>query len=263
MLGAIAGDIIGSVHEWAGTTTKAFPLFCTASTFTDESLLTIAVADSLLHDLDPVDTFHDYFHRYPGAGFGGSFVHWAFRRRRTPYHSFGNGAAVRVSPIAYAFGTLEEVIVAARANARVTHGHTEAIEGAALVAAMVYAARTGASRQELHGLAERRFGTDLSQSLAEIRPGHRFDSSCRGSIPPSLLAFFESVDFEDAIRNAVSLGGDADSMASMTGAIAEAFYGGVPESIRAESCSRLDAPLRAVVDEFEARYLPDAGPAPD
>ncbi|MBI1397320.1 MAG: ADP-ribosylglycohydrolase family protein [Betaproteobacteria bacterium] len=254
MLGAIAGDMIGSVHEWAGTKSTDFPLFTPASTFTDETLLTIAVADSLLDERDLADTFHEYFHRYPGAGFGGSFVQWAFRKRRAPYHSFGNGAAVRVSPIAFAFDTLDEVIARARASAMVTHDHEEGIAGAELMAACVFAARTGGTKQDIREIAERRFRYPVDTTLDEIRPDYQFDSTCRGSIPASLVAFQESSDFEGAVRNAISLGGDADTLASLTGAIAAPFYGGLPQDIAAEVRRRLDDPLRAVVDRFVGKF---------
>lgn len=254
MLGAIAGDVIGSVHEWAGTKTKTFPLFAPESVFTDETVLTVAVAEHLLEDNDCTGAFHTWFGRYPGAGFGGSFVHWAFRRQREPYHSFGNGAAMRVAPIAYAFDTLEDVLLHARRNASITHDHEEGIAGAEVVAASVFLARTGHTKADIHDLAAGRFRYPLRRGLAEIRASHEFDSSCAGSIPPALTAFLESRNFEDAVRNAVSIGGDADTMASIAGAIAEAFYGGVPDGIATETLSRLDDRLRAVITRFVERY---------
>ncbi len=254
MLGAIAGDVIGSVHEWAGTKTKTFPLFAPASTFTDETVLTVAVAEHLLDGTDCIDAFHTWFERYPGAGFGGSFVHWAFRRQREPYHSFGNGAAMRVAPIAYAFDTLEDVLLHARRNACITHDHEEGIAGAEVVAAGIFLARTGHRKQDIHDLAAGRFRYPLRKTVAEIRASHEFDSSCAGSIPPALAAFLESTSFEDAVRTAVSIGGDADTMASIAGALAEAFYGGVPEKIAADTLARLDDRLRGVIARFREAY---------
>ncbi len=254
VLGAIVGDVVGSVHEWAGTKTKEFPLFMPASTFTDETILSIAVAEHLLDRTDCIDGFHRWFERYPGAGFGGSFVHWAFRRQREPYHSFGNGAAMRVAPIAHAFDTLDDVILHARANAAITHDHEEGVAGAEAVAACVFLARSGQSKDEIRRYVSGRFRYPLDQSLDDIRARHEFDSSCAGSVPPSIVAFLESDSFEDAVRNAISVGGDADTMAAIAGAIAEPFYGGVPEDIRAQTLARLDDRLRAIVERFCTAY---------
>lgn len=254
MLGAIAGDIIGSVHEGAGTKRRDFPLFTPKSTFTDDTVLSVAVAEVLLEGGDFVDAFHDYYHRYPDAGFGGIFRQWAANRARDPYHSFGNGSAMRVGPVGFAAGSLEEALVLARRSAEVTHDHPDGIRGAQAVAAVIYLARAGASKPEILTEVEERFGYDLSASLDDIRPGYRFDVTCRGSVPQAIIAFLEADGVEAAIRNAVSLGGDADTLACMAGGMAEAFYGGVPTPIAEEALLRLAPDLQRVVEAFRARF---------
>lgn len=256
MLGAIAGDIIGSVHEGSGTKHRDFPLFTPNSTFTDDTVLCVAVAEVLLHGGDFVDAFHDYFHRYPNAGFGGGFMRWAAKRDRQPYYSWGNGSAMRVPPVGFAATSLEEALSLARRSAEVTHDHPEGIRGAQAVAAVIFLARQGADKASLRAEVEGRFGYDLSQALDEIRPDYRFDVSCQGSVPPAILAFLEADSVESAIRNAVSLGGDADTQACMAGAMAEAFQGGLPEALRSETLARLTPELREVVEAFEAQFPP-------
>ncbi len=254
MLGAIAGDVIGSVHESARTKTKDFPLLTTESRFTDDSVLTVAVADCLLHGRSYVDAYHDYFHAYPDAGYGSTFWLWASSRRRTPYQSWGNGSAMRVSPVAYAGATLDEVLSEAKRSAEVTHDHEEGIRGAQATAAAIYLARNGGTKAQIRRYIEEQFDYFLDETLADLRPTYPFDASCQGSVPQSIIAFLESTDYEDAVRNAVSLGGDADTMACIAGGIAEAFYGGVPASIADPVLVALDDRLRAIVIEFRQRY---------
>jgi ADP-ribosylglycohydrolase len=254
MLGAIAGDVIGSVHEGARTKTKEFPLFIPESRFTDDSVLTVAVAECLLRSSDYVDTFHDYFHAYPNAGYGGTFYLWASSRRREPYQSWGNGSAMRVSPVAYVGRTLEEVLAEAKRSAEVTHDHEQGIRGAQATAAAIFLARTGATKEQIRAYIAEQFGYFLNETLDELRPTYQFDASCQWSVPQSIIAFLESTDYEDAVRNAISLGGDADTMACIAGAIAEAHYGGVPEAIAAAALARLDERLRGVVRKFRERY---------
>jgi ADP-ribosylglycohydrolase len=254
MFGAIAGDIIGSVHEGAGTKTKAFPLFDPSCQFTDDTVLTVAVADALLSGGDYVDRFHDYFHRYPTAGFGMTFIRWAGYRLREPYNSWGNGSAMRVSPVAYAGGSLDEVLELARQSAAVTHDHPEGIKGAQATAAAVFLARAGRPKPHIREYLEQTFGYNLGERLDDIRPRYHFDVSCQGSVPQAVIAFLESDDYEDAVRNAISLGGDADTMACIAGAIAEAHYGGVPAAIEEKAWALLDDDLRQVVQEFRRRF---------
>nr|VFK14992.1 MAG: ADP-ribosylglycohydrolase [Candidatus Kentron sp. LFY] len=257
MLGAIAGDIIGSVYEydWNNIKTKAFELFSEASFFTDDSVLTIALADAIIGKNDYGQVMRRYYRRYPHAGYGGSFHQWAATPGSGPYNSWGNGSAMRTSPVGHAFDTLDEVLSKAEYYAAFTHNHREGIKGAQASAASVFLARKGASREEIRGFIEERFGYDLSRTLDEIRPDYRFDESCQGTVPQALTAFMESRDFEDAIRNAISIGGDSDTLACITGGIAEAFYGGVPEPIREAAMEILDEDLRTVVAAFYREYL--------
>ncbi len=255
MLGAIAGDVIGSVHEAARTKTKDFPLLTPQSRFTDDTVLTVAVAECLLRGRDYVEAFHDYFETYPMAGYGGTFFWWASSKRREPYNSWGNGSAMRVSPIAYAAATLEEVLEQAKRCAEVTHNHEQGIRGAQAVAAAVFLARTGSSKEQIRQYVEEQFGYFLDETLDQLRPTYPIDVSCQGSVPQSILAFLESSGFEDAIRNAISLGGDADTMACIAGAIAEAYYGGVPDEIAVPILERLDDRLRSIAREFRQQYM--------
>lgn len=260
MLGAIAGDIIGSVYEgkksWqAGKHPNFEPLFHPSARFTDDTVLTIAVAEGILRGGDLVDIFKDYARSYPGAGYGGMFRSWAASDDREPYNSWGNGSAMRASPVGFAYDVLDEVLSRARWTAEVTHDHPEGIKGAQATAAAVYLARTGRGKDEIRDYIERKFEYDLEGRIADIRPTYRFDVSCRGSVPPALIAFLESTDYEDAVRLAVSLGGDTDTNACITGGVAQAYYGGVPAPIRALALDRLDDRLRGVLEEFEARFM--------
>jgi ADP-ribosylglycohydrolase len=254
MLGAIAGDVIGSVHEAAGTKTKVFPLFDEYCRVTDDSVLTCAVAEKLLRGGDYVDLLHEYVREYPAAGYGGTFITWAAHKRREPYNSWGNGSAMRVSPVGVIFDTLEDVCAEAKRSADVTHNHPEGVKGAQATAVAVFLARTGHDKPAIKAHIEREYGYNLSERLDDIRAVYSFDVSCQGSVPQSIVAFLESTDFEDAIRNAISLGGDADTMACIAGAIAEAYYGGVPEHIRGPVMEKLDDRLEGIVTEFYAKF---------
>lgn len=254
MLGAIAGDIIGSVYEASPTKSREFPLFSKGCRFTDDTVLTVAVADTILSGADYIDKFHEYFARYPHAGFGGSFRQWAALRSREPYYSFGNGSAMRVSPVGFAFSDMETVLEQAGKSASVTHNHPEGIKGAQAVAASVLLAKSGAGKQEIRSFLSEKFSYNLDQPLAEIRKTYHFDVSCQGSVPQSINAFLEAEDYEDAVRNAISLGGDADTMAAIAGGIAEAYYG-MPEQIMVNALSFLDDALKGVVEEFSERFI--------
>lgn len=254
MLGAIAGDIIGSVYEARPIKTKDFPLFAAESQFTDDTVLTVAVAEVVLGKDNYVTAFKRYFERYPSRGFGISFAQWARSEDDAPYGSFGNGSAMRVSPVGWARNTLPEVLEEAHRSAEVTHNHPEGIRGAEATAAAVFMARCGKSKEHIRDTIQADFGYDLGRSLDAIRPQYHFDISCQGSVPESIIAFLESKDYEDALRNAISLGGDSDTMACIAGGIAEAFYGGVPEWIRNEVTRRLDTALWSVIDAFRQAY---------
>jgi ADP-ribosylglycohydrolase len=246
--------VIGSVYEARPVKTTDFPLFDEACRFTDDTVLTVAVADCLLHGRGYVDAFHEYWRNYPHAGFGGSFTHWAMSKNLEPYNSWGNGSAMRVSPVGWAFEKMSDVLAEAERSASITHSHGEGVRGAQATAAAVLLARQGRSKDDIRSFVEQQFGYDLHRTLEQLRPDYQFDVSCQGSVPESIISFLESEDFESAIRNAISLGGDADTMACIAGAIAEPFYGGVPDSIGRRVLARLDAPLRAIFDEFVDRY---------
>jgi ADP-ribosylglycohydrolase len=250
LLGAVTGDMIGSVYEYASFKSMDFPLFSPDSHFTDDSVLTLAVADAVLDRGSYLDKIRSYAERYPESGFGLYFVRWLFSKSPQPYNSFGNGSAMRVSAVGWAFDTLEEVLREAEASAAVTHNHPEGINGAQAVALAIFLARSGSTRDEIRNQVTTHFGYDLSLTLDQIRPSYRFDETCQRTVPPAITAFLESDDFEDAIRKAVSLGGDADTLAAITGSIAEAFYGGVPVAIAAEVQKRLPADLWDVVERF-------------
>jgi ADP-ribosylglycohydrolase len=254
VLGAVAGDVIGSVHEGAATKTKDFPLLVAESTFTDDTVLTVAVADWILTGGDLVDLLHTYTRAYPGRGYGGMFYDWVRKGVREPYNSFGNGAAMRVSPVGFAFETLEEVLAWSERSAAVTHNHPEGIHGAQATAAAILFARQGQSKDQIRESIESRFGYDLRARLEEIRPAYGFDETCQGTVPPALIAFFESISYEDAVRNAISLGGDADTLACITGGVAEAFYGGVPLDLAMRVRAILDKRLGSVIGRFRERF---------
>lgn len=262
MLGAIAGDIIGSVYEGSGLKTKDFPLFSGGSTLTDDTVLTVAVAEALLAGGEFAPTIKAYARARPNAGYGASFHAWMSGPDSAPYNSFGNGAAMRVSPVAYAAETLDAVLHLARRSAECTHDHPDGIAGAQAVALAVLLARQGSTREEIRAAVGERFGYDLRRTVDAIRPTYRPDLSCPGSVPEALIAFLDSGDFEDAIRNAVSLGGDADTQAAIAGGVAEAYYGGVTEPVVQEVWRRLPAEYQDVIRAFAARFaLPTTLPA--
>ena len=261
MLGAIIGDIVGSVHEFEGTKTKHFPLFVSGSTYTDDSVLTVAVAEWLLTGSDLTDLLHGYFRSFPWRGYGGRFLAWAHAGWREPYNSLGNGSAMRVSPVGFAFDRLDEVLTWAEESAAVTHNHPEGIRGAQATAAAILFARQQLDKAEIRERLESRFGYELGVPLDEIRPGYQFDETCPGTVPQALRAFLEGTSYEDTIRNAISLGGDADTLACIAGSIAEAYYG-VPDEIVAEARPRIDDGLMTVVERFREVHGLAAGVTP-
>ena len=250
MLGAIAGDIIGSVYEHQPIKTKDFPLFSEDSTFTDDTVLTIAVADALLNDRDYAKSLRAWGSKYPNAGYGKSFITWLAVDGHPPYNSWGNGSAMRVSPIGWVCNSFEEVLAEAERSAVVSHNHPEAIKGAQAIALSVYLARTGSTKTKIKTEITDRFGYDLERTLDAIRPTYTFDVSCQGSVPESIICFLESVSYEDAVRNAVSLGGDSDTMACIAGGIAEAFYGSVPEQIASQVHDILPVKFKTILDSI-------------
>jgi len=256
MLGAIAGDIIGSVYEFNNTKTADFPLFSRYSDFTDDTVLTVATADCILNSGDYAEYYRKYYRSYPGRGYGGMFHKWGRSDVMGPYNSFGNGSAMRVSPVGFAFSSMEDVLAEAERSAAVTHDHPEGIKGARAAASAVYLARKGMSKKHIKEYIEDSFSYELSCRLDDIRDVYRFDETCQGSVPQAITAFLESESFEDAIRKAVSIGGDSDTIACITGGIAEAFYRKVPADIRDEAMSRLDSRMIGVIDRFCKRFKP-------
>lgn len=259
MIGAIAGDMIGSIYEFLGYKHSDFPLFQPASHFTDDSVLTIALAESILTGEPYVDVMREYVYRYPTSGYGGYFSRWIRGTDHTPYNSYGNGAAMRISPVAYAWDTLQEVLDHASEYTGVTHNHPEGIKGGQATAAAIFLARCGESKETIKGSIRDMFGYNLDRKLDDIRPTYRFDETCQGTVPEAIIAFLESNSFEHAVRLAVSLGGDADTLACITGSIAEPFYGGVPEVIAEEVHKRLDPELNSVVLAFHKRFSGGVG----
>lgn len=229
MLGAIVGDVIGSPFEFSRIKSTEFRLFDRNAQCTDDSVLTVATADVLLNAGDYREAYQAYFRRHPNAGYGGRFVGWARQQEILPYNSWGNGSAMRVSPVGWACDSLDQVLTEAEKSASVTHDHPEGIRGAQVTAAAVFLARTEKNRDHIREFAARMYPMDFT--LDELRPIYSFDVSCRGTVPVAVMAFLESTDFEHAVRLAVSMGGDADTLACITGGIAHAFYGGVPKHL--------------------------------
>jgi ADP-ribosylglycohydrolase len=255
MIGVIAGDVIGSVHEHSSKKSVDFPLFVPDSRFTDDTVLTVATAQAILTGTSYEAAYRDFGRRYPNAGYGGSFYDWLLTSEPRPYNSWGNGSAMRVAPVGFAFTTVEAVLHEAERSASVTHNHPEGIKGAQATALAVFMARSGASKEEIRDELARRFGYDLRRSIDQIRPGYRWSVSCQGSVPESIIAFLDSVDVEDAIRLAVSLGGDSDTQAAIAGGIADAFYGDVPGTIASAVRERLPDGFLEIIDAF-ARAFP-------
>ncbi len=254
MLGAIAGDIIGSPFERSPVKTRDVAIFAHGSCFTDDTVMTVAVADWILGGGDLVDALKRWYARHPHVGYGKIFAKWAQHPTdRDPYNSWGNGSAMRVAPVAWARDSLSEVEMLAEATARVTHDHPEGLCGARVVAGAVFLARTGAGKKAICDYAKAA-GYAMDRRIDDIRPGYAFDVSCRGSVPEAIISYLEGDCFIDCIRNAVSLGGDADTQACIAGAIAEGEFG-LPGEVEVEALRRLSPDLRLVTDAFIERYV--------
>ena len=261
MYGAILGDMIGAPYEFdRSPKVKEFPLFSIGSQFTDDSVMTIAVAEALMNTLGQDDdavkaelvrSMQKWGGKYPDAGYGGMFYRWLHTKDPKPYGSFGNGSAMRVSAAGWLYDTLEETRHMACLTAEVTHNHPEGIKGAKAVAAAIFMARNGCSKEEIKAYIIRESGYDLSRTCDEIRPTYHHVESCQQTVPEAITAFLEGTDFEDVIRTAVSLGGDCDTLTCIAGGMAEAFYG-IPASIKEECRRRLFPDMLMVCDRFEA-----------
>ena len=254
MLGAIAGDIIGSVYEGHNIKTTDFPLFDERCTFTDDTVLTAAIADAILTGSDYGEKLKEYFKLYPGRGYGAHFRKWAAHSSTKPYYSMGNGSAMRVSPIGFAFNRLDKVLREAQKSAEPTHNHPEGIKGAQATASSIFLARGGAGKEEIKTYIENNFAYDLNEPLDQIRNYYKFDETCPGSVPQAIRAFLESNNYEDAIRKAISIGGDSDTIACITGGIAEAYYKKVPNAIIERVKRILDQRLNKIVSKFTIKY---------
>ena len=248
MKGAIIGDIIGSVYEFHNIKTKAFPLWSPAGKFTDDSVMTVAVADAIMSGRPFGEVLHEYGRKYPVRGYGGRFHSWLYNDHPKPYDSFGNGSAMRVSPCAYlAKGNREQALTWATASAVCTHNHPEGVKGAMAITDCILMAQDHRPKDEFKSLAEHLYGYDMNFTIDEIRPTFSFDETCQGTVPQAIECFLESHDFESAIRIAISLGGDSDTIANITGGIAEAYYG-VPKEMKAAAMEILTEEMRKVVN---------------
>ncbi len=264
MIGAILGDIVGSIYEFDNIKTKDFELFDKDCIFTDDSVMTIAVAEALMRyehiDADNVDEFkeelitvmHEIGVSYPDCGYGGHFGMWIMLDGREPYNSYGNGSAMRVSSVGWYAKTLDQAELVAKATAEVSHNHPEGIKGAVATAGATFLARNGATLTEIKDYIAKHYTIDFT--IDEIRPTYDYDITCQGTVPQAMQAFFESISFEDAIRNAISIGGDSDTLAAITGAVAEAYYG-IPDDLKQTALSYLDERLLDITDRFAGKYL--------
>lgn len=254
MIGAIAGDIIGSIYEHHPIKTKNFPLFDDQCRFTDDTVLTAAIADAILSNRSYLASVRKIGLRHPHAGYGASFIRWLHAENPQPYNSWGNGAAMRVSPVGFAFSTEEEVLDQAKKTAAITHNHPEGIKGAQATALAIFLARTGHSKKNIKARLSREFGYDLNRTIDAIRPSYTFDISCQGTVPEAVICFLEAASYEDAVRNAVSLGGDSDTLACIAGGMAEAFFGGVPPEMQSLVENLLTPDLWEITQAFCEKY---------
>ena len=275
MLGTIIGDMVGSIYEFHNHRSKEFPLFDVGCFPTDDSLMTIAVAKAILENDGEAEGLEDQAvkwmqkigRQYPNCGYGGRFWDWMFSSNPKPYGSFGNGSAMRVSACGWAGNTLEEVKALSRAVTVVTHNHPEGVKGAEATACAIFHARTGHSKEEIRTFIEDNYYT-IDFTIDEVRPTYEFSATCQRTVPQAIEAFLESISFEDAIRSAISVGGDSDTLAAITGSIAEAFYG-IPANLREqaekqfrtgclfeypEATAKHDPDLLSIVEAFEQRY---------
>ena len=264
MIGALLGDVVGSIYEFDNIKTKEFELFDKECFFTDDSVMTIAIAEALMQNEsinennieefkeNLITVMHEIGIKYPDCGYGGHFLVWILRNKREPYNSYGNGSAMRVSSVGWYAKTLEEAELIAKATAEVSHNHPEGVKGAVATAGAVFLARTGATMEDIRKYISQYYTIDFT--IDEIRPIYDYDITCQGTVPQAMEAFFESDSFEDAIRNAISIGGDSDTLAAITGAVAEAYYG-IPEDLKETALSYLDDRLLNIVERFEDSFL--------
>ncbi len=255
MLGAIAGDIIGSVYEFTNVKPEYdFKLLQKHSHFTANTILTIALAESILNNDSYQDTLKKYFLLYPNLSYGGYFFGWLLSPKPQPYESYGSGSAMRVSSIGWSYKSLEVVLEKAKESAEITHNHIEGIKGAQATASAVYLARNGESKKEIKKFIEKKFKYDLNFSIKGLRKNYKFEESCQMTVPQAIFTFLQSMDFEDSIRLAIYIGGDSDTLACINGSIAEAFYRDIPQKINNGVNTILDTRLKKIVYRFCEQY---------
>lgn len=263
MLGAVIWDIVGSRFEWHNHRSKDFELFSEKCFFTDDSVMTLAICKALLNCNEDYESLNkqavlcmqETGRPYPRCGYGGRFFGWMYSDKPEPYNSFGNGAAMRVSGCGFVAKTLDEAKMLSRKVTEVTHNHPEGIKGAEATTVAIYMARSGKSIDEIKAFINENY-YPMDFTLDEIRFTYQFNETCQGTVPQALMAFFESSDFEDAVRNAISIGGDSDTLAAITGSIAEAYYG-IPDDLRRQALTYLDSRLLEILECFENRYPPE------
>ena len=262
MIGSIIGDIVGSVYEFTPNNikTKQFEFFNPNGSYTDDSILTFATADWLLHGGEVAHYYSKYGEKYPWpmGGYGGGFKLWLVRSIRQqdyrPYNSCGNGSAMRVGPVGWAFDTIEEILAKAKESAECTHNHPEGIKGAQATALAIMMARHGCDKNEIRSEIEKRFEYDLQFTCEQIRPTYTWGGTCQDSVPQAIVAFLDGEDYEDSIRNAISIGGDSDTIGCITGSIAEAYFG-VPADLRNSAMNYLPEAFQSIISEFENKFV--------
>jgi ADP-ribosyl-[dinitrogen reductase] hydrolase len=254
LFGAIAGDVIGSVYEYPPMKDYDFQLFHEYSTFTDDTVLTVAIAYAILKGEDYGVALKAFGRLYPGYGYGTMFNVWLRKEESEPYNSWGNGSAMRVSPVGFAYNSISEVLTQAKKSAEVTHNHPEGIKGAQATALAIYLARKGRKKTDIRDKVSSRFGYNLSRTLDQIRPHYTFNESCQRTVPEAIIAFLESDDYEDAIRKSVSLGGDSDTQACITGGIAQAYYKSIPRKIVERVNQVLPKEFLNIIEGFNAKF---------
>jgi ADP-ribosylglycohydrolase len=257
MIGAIIGDVIGSIYEFNNIKTEDFELFGKDCSYTDDSILTVATARAILDNEKYELKYREFGKKYPCpvGRYGSGFKNWLNSNSIEPYNSFGNGSAMRVSPVGFAFNELQTVLKEAKRSAEVTHNHPEGIKGTQATAMAIFLARSGSEKSYIKRAISEKFGYNLNRTCNEIRPTYTFDSSCQGTVPEAIIAFLESSSFEDAIRKAISLGGDSDTLACITGGIAQAFYREIPKDIIEKGLSTVPEDLMKTIEEFNEEYI--------
>jgi ADP-ribosylglycohydrolase len=254
MLGSIIADVIGSEYEWDRVKYKNFELFREYSTYTDDSVMTISTAFSLLHNVNYGKCYRAFARAYPNRGYGGMFQKWIESDTMGPYNSFGNGSAMRVSPIGFAFNTQDEIMEEAKKSAEVSHSHPEGILGAQATAMAIFLARQKLPREDIRAKLTELFGYDLNRTCDQIRPEYSFNETCQETVPQAIIAFLDSTDYEDAVRLAISLGGDSDTLACITGGIAQAYYPMIPKIMAVTVLNMLPKSFLRIILDFDKKY---------